>query len=141
MNQQPTWKQIIIVTILVAVLDALWIGYLSGDLYPKAVLATTGSPLTGNVRVYSAGVAYLLLILGLSYLAVNQVNLLPTENLLQSSLIWGGLFGLITYGIFNATNHAIFPGWDLKVSVIDTIWGMTLGFLVTYLTHQISARI
>ena len=71
-----------------------------------------------------------------------QVNILAAvyPNMSKSwykSLIDGALIGLITYGTFDLTSHALFKGWSWSITIPDILWGMFLcgvvsliGFLV-----------
>ena len=43
------------------------------------------------------------------------------------------LLGLLTYGIFEGTNRAIFSKWTIKFMAIDTLWGGILFATVLYL--------
>jgi uncharacterized membrane protein len=36
------------------------------------------------------------------------------------------LYGLIIYGVYNMTNHAVLRDYSLVVSAIDTLWGSVL---------------
>ena len=47
------------------------------------------------------------------------------------------LLGLLTYGIYDFTNYAIFTKWDLKASIVDMIWGGVLFALVANLHSKI----
>ena len=57
-----------------------------------------------------------------------------------SSLIYGGLYGLTVYGVFDFTNMAIFDNYELPVAVLDTVWGGFICALVTYLSFQIKEK-
>lgn len=43
------------------------------------------------------------------------------------------LLGLLTYGIFEGTNRAIFSKWTIQFMAIDTLWGGILFATVLYL--------
>lgn len=43
------------------------------------------------------------------------------------------LLGLLTYGIFEGTNRAIFSKWTIQFMTIDTLWGGILFATVLYL--------
>jgi uncharacterized membrane protein len=42
------------------------------------------------------------------------------------ALVWGALFGAVTYGIYDFTNFSVLANWPLKITLIDFIWGMVL---------------
>jgi len=123
-------QNIIKIVIFLLIFDGIWLGIISRNFYQQAIQAVTGQ--TDNaVRTYSIPIVYVLLVAGIYLFVLPRVD---QADLLRSSIFWGGLFGFITYAIFDFTNHAIFPGWDLKTSVIDTMWGTFLSASVTYLT-------
>jgi uncharacterized membrane protein len=58
------------------------------------------------------------------------------ENALNDSLKYGGLFGLVIYGIFDFTNLALFKNYELSTAIFDVIWGSLLYFGTAYLTFN-----
>tara|TARA_Y100000389_G_C17122685_1_gene346225 strand:- start:123 stop:527 length:405 start_codon:yes stop_codon:yes gene_type:complete len=44
----------------------------------------------------------------------------------KEAVVYGILVGFVIYGVFNATNYAINKDWSLKLSILDTLWGMTV---------------
>jgi uncharacterized membrane protein len=71
-----------------------------------------------SLRYLSAIIAYLLLALGITYFVVN------TSKDGWKAIGNGIIFGLVSYGIYNATNYALLKDYELKVAVQDTVWGM-----------------
>ena len=51
---------------------------------------------------------------------------------LRDSLVYGGTFGLIVYGVYDATAAAVLKKWDIKLATIDVAWGAFLFFVATY---------
>jgi len=52
--------------------------------------------------------------------------------------IWeAGLLGLATYAVFEFTNYAMFKNYDLKIAIMDSVWGATLFMLTTLIYYQI----
>lgn len=61
---------------------------------------------------------------------------IPLAESTKGTMVWrafrsGGLFGLVLYGVFNATNFAIFSNYSPTVAILDTLWGTFLFFTVT----------
>ena len=69
--------------------------------------------------------SYILPILGLNIFILKE-NKSPLE---------AGLLGFIMYGVFDAVNYTLFTKYNLKLAIIDTLWGATLFYLTTYLTY------
>lgn len=44
------------------------------------------------------------------------------KNSWTHALIFGGLFGLVTYATYDLTNLATIRDWPLSVTIIDLIW-------------------
>lgn len=111
------------------IIDAIWLGGIAKNFYGEAIKNTVGG--NGNFRIYSAVIVYCLLVIGIYIFVLPKIS---KQDALKDAILWGGLFGLIVYGIFDFTNHAIFPGWGLKVSIVDMIWGGFVTTLAAYLT-------
>ncbi len=56
------------------------------------------------------------------------------------ALLFGALFGLITYGTFDLTNLALLKNWPVLVTIVDLIWGMFLSALVSLITYFIAVK-
>jgi uncharacterized membrane protein len=56
------------------------------------------------------------------------------------ALLVGMLFGFITYSTYDLTNLATLKDWPLKITIIDLIWGSSLGGLVSTVTFFIAKR-
>ena len=57
------------------------------------------------------------------------------------ALLFGALFGLITYATYDLTNLATLKDWPLVVTVVDLIWGTVLTASVSVGTYVIAAKI
>jgi uncharacterized membrane protein len=42
------------------------------------------------------------------------------------AFLWGGLFGLILYAVYDLTNLAVLEKWTLRVTIVDMAWGGVL---------------
>jgi len=105
---------LIVVTLIFISLDMVWFSQ-SADMYKATILNIQKTPL--NMRIGSGIFVWILLAAGLK-MFVLEPNMSTTN-----AFIKGAIFGLITYGVFNGTNHAIFENYDLKTSMYDTLWG------------------
>lgn len=56
------------------------------------------------------------------------------------ALLVGMLFGFITYSTYDLTNLATLKDWPIKITIIDLIWGSSLGGLVSTVTFFIAKR-
>ncbi len=102
------------VLVAVAVLDAVWLGVLTKELYRREM----GSLMADSFRVLPAVLFYVLYPLAVVYLVlVNQ-----PAGWLDAALRSAAL-GLASYGAYNLTNLAIVRGWPVGLSLIDWTWG------------------
>jgi uncharacterized membrane protein len=69
-----------------------------------------------------AGISYIILTLGWIVFVANQLNVTSKYTDLLSTAV---MYGLVVYGIFNATLYAMFKNWDYSVSIRDTAWGVS----------------
>lgn len=97
---------------VILLMDFIWLGFIARPFYGRQI----GS-LMGNTNYAAAAVVYILLAAGVVLFA------LPHAKSYPQALLWGAVFGLITYGIYDFTNLAILKNWTLTISVADMLWG------------------
>jgi uncharacterized membrane protein len=98
-------------------------------MYASYISKIQNSPL--DPKVLPAFLAYLLMILGLVFIVFDSIKKDPSENILYLSFRYGWVFGLVVYGVYNATNYAIFKNYSIKMALIDTLWGSFVYFFAT----------
>ena len=124
--------KLIVSAILLLILDLIWIvGYMANG-YRKMIRKIQGSDM--QVNVIYAILSYTLMIIGLNVFVIPSIN---KENLIIDSLKYGFLFGIVLYGVYDFTIGAVLKDWNMKLAILDILWGGTLYFLVTYLTFKI----
>ena len=124
--------RIILTIVCLLVLDFTWI-FLNKNMYDQMVKNVQHSTMM-NVRMISAILAYILMIVGFIFIIVPQiVQINKNKNKFVTALRYGGLFGLVVYGIYNTTNYAIFTDYPLHVALMDTAWGVSVYTLTTYI--------
>jgi|TARA_B100001287_G_C22686548_1_gene534135 uncharacterized membrane protein len=79
-----------------------------------------------KVKIIPAIVCYALLIIALNYFILRT----------HRPILEAFLLGFIIYGVFDATNYAIFKKWDLRLAISDAIWGGVLFALTTYFVYS-----
>ena len=116
-------KSNIIATLVLLILDFLWIGLFMGEQYGILVPKIQSTPM--RVNPISAFLAYMLMAIGLILFVVPNIS---KQNALQDSLMYGFLFGLVVYGVYDFTAGAVFENWDWDLAMKDILWG---GFVYT----------
>ena len=116
------------------VIDILWLGLFAKKMYQSQI----GFILAKKPNWYAAIVFYILYIVFLLIFAVMPAL---DKGSLTDSMLYGALYGFITYATYDLTNLATLDKWPLKVTIIDIIWGTFLGFSVSTLTFLIGSLI
>lgn len=101
------------------VMDAIYVG-LSREYYLGHVARVAGSSPKDAVKIgLCALAAYALMALGWATIVVPSVR----KGRVLAAAKTGALYGLVLYGVFNATTGAMFDKWGLDVMARDTAWG------------------
>jgi len=125
-------KYLIKITIIILILDHIWISNYMGKIFSKLVKKITNKKMKVNLN--AAILSYTCMILGLRYLGFPLVK---KETLLYDSFIYGTLLGLLSFGVFDFTNKAVFQNYTWKVVFIDIAWGVFLNIVTLYLSKII----
>ena len=110
--------EIIKPSLTMLILDFIWLTMFMSKRYKVMIKDIQGEELKVNI-LYAAFV-YLLMIIG------QQVYVKPLIKSKKDVLIYGGLFGLIVFGVYDLTAGAVIKKWDLKLAIIDILWGVFL---------------
>lgn len=112
-------------------IDMLWLGVIAKNFYGRQI----GSLIKEKVNWPAAIIFYALFVFGLVFFVIVPA----VENTFWlAALSRGGLFGLITYATYDLTNLATLKNWPLKLSIVDILWGVVLGSLVSTITYFVS---
>lgn len=80
---------------------------------------------------------YILIPLGIFLFVLPKID---KKQWIKSCILWGFLYGIIVYGIFDFTNLVLFEDYTLKLSIIDTIWGGILTAISLLITYYIGIK-
>jgi len=122
---------LISLTLFVLILDICWLT-LSRQGYSHLVQRVQGAPI--QIQYAPAVASYICVILAITVFAIPMIEAKMKQNkhLLQTCLLYGGGLGFVIYGVFNFTNMAIFKNYDPIMAAKDTLWGVTLFTVSTY---------
>ena len=101
------------ISIIMLIIDVIYLK-LNNKFYAKLVKKIQNKKLKTNI-IY-ATFAYLCMIISHYKFANSNLDCI--------------ILGLAMYGVWNGTNGAIFDKWNLKVTLIDTSWGILLNLMV-----------
>ena len=102
--------------------DILYV-YMSRDYYNSKVKKIQGKPMTlNNYKYLSALISYIILGVVWYYLIGTYIT---KEKTFIEVIQRGLLIALAIYGVFNTTLFVMFDGWDIYITIRDTLWGIT----------------
>jgi len=116
--------EFVVTAIILVAIDAIYLKLIA-PFYNIQVKKIQGNEI--NFRMYSAFIVYIILITGLYYFVIG-----PNRTAKE-----GAFFGLVVYGVFDFTNHAILDNYSLPLAIMDTIWGSILCGTTTYLVKKL----
>lgn len=115
------------------VLDALWLGFVMADFYRRhlAHLARMSEGRLDPIWPVAA-LVYPTLAAGVTVLVVSRAKT-PME-----ALALGAFFGLVTYGVYDLTNHSTLRDWPAILTVTDIAWGAVLCGVTAWITFSLA---
>ncbi len=116
------------------VFDMVWLGLVAKKLYAKQI----GFLLKPDVNWTAAISFYLLFIVGLVLFVVSPAL---EKHSWMHALVFGALFGLITYATYDLTNLATTRDWPLLITFVDMAWGTVLSASVCTIAYFIAEKL
>jgi uncharacterized membrane protein len=115
-------------------IDMVWLGLIAKGFYAKQI----GHLMKTDINWTAAILFYLLFIAGLVLFVIIPA---VEKNSWVHSLLFGALFGFITYATYDLTNLATLKDWPVLVTIVDLIWGAVLAASVSIVTYFIANTI
>ena len=115
----------IVSSILLVLVDSIYLYFIGKPVFDKTVAAIQNSSLVVNIA--PAVFTYILMAILLNYFIIS----------VNKSAFDAFILGFCTYGIFDFTNMAIFKKYNLRTAITDTLWGAILFFSVTTITYYL----
>lgn len=109
-------------------LDYLWLGVLMPEFYSQqlgSLARRAGNDM--DVIWWSASLVYLIIPAGLIWFVLPK----------RRTFLWGSVFGVILYGVYDFTNYATLSGWPLALVFLDTLWGAIICGVTSFLAGWI----
>ncbi len=115
-------------------IDMVWLGLVAKNFYRNQI----GFLLKSDFN-WAAAIAFYILFIGGLVLFV----IMPAveKDSWKHALLFGALFGLITYATFDLTSLAMFKDWPIQVTIVDLIWGTVLAASVSTATYFIASKL
>ncbi len=116
------------------VIDMIWLVLVAKRFYQDQI----GFLMKPDINWMAAVIFYLLFIAGLVIFVISPA---VEKHSWFHSLVYGALFGLITYATYDLTNLATLKDWPVLVTVVDLIWGTVLASTISVITYFIANKI
>ncbi|MCA9765790.1 MAG: DUF2177 family protein [Carnobacterium sp.] len=113
------------------IIDLIWLGLVAKNLYRQEL----GFIMSDKPNWVAAIIFYLIFIAGLVFFVINPAII---DNSWTYALFAGMFLGFLTYATYDLTNLATLKDWPLKITIIDLVWGTTLGGSVSVLTFFVA---
>jgi uncharacterized membrane protein len=116
------------------VIDMVWLILIAKKFYQQQI----GFLMKPDINWFAAIIFYLLFIAGLVIFVISPA---VEKHSWVNAILFGALFGLITYATYDLTNLATLKDWPLLVTVVDLIWGTVLAASISGITYFIASKI
>ena len=114
--------------------DLVWLIFVARSFYQKQI----GFLMKPDINWFAAIIFYMLFIAGLVIFVISPA---VEKHSWVHAILFGALFGLITYATYDLTNLATLKDWPLLVTVVDLIWGTVLAASISGITYFIAGKI
>jgi uncharacterized membrane protein len=116
---------------LFLVIDYLWLGVIMSKFYKTELgsLARVQGDALAPV-IWAAAVVYVLIPLGIVLFVLPRVS---PDHLIASALMWGFIYGIVLYGVYDMTNYSLVSSWSLRMSLVDILWGGSINAVASCL--------
>ena len=111
-------RQFGIALVTLIVLDGVWLGVVMTDFYRRS-LAPMARMADGSLDPIwpVAALVYPVIALGLVVFVLGRART-PID-----ALALGALFGVVTFAVYDLTNHATLREWRSVMTIVDIAWG------------------
>jgi uncharacterized membrane protein len=122
------YSEIAISGLVMLGLDAVYLSMIKKSYLQQIENIQSTKPIVNMVGVF---LSYSFLVFGINYFILQK----------KASLLDAFLFGIVIYGVYDATVYALFTKWSINLAIIDTLWGGILMMTTAYLTYTVSRLI
>jgi uncharacterized membrane protein len=115
-------------------IDMIWLGLVAKNFYSQHL----GFLMRPDVNWTAAIIFYLLFIAGLVLFVISPS--VEAQSWVRA-LVYGALFGLVTYSTYDLTNLATVKNWPMIVTIVDLVWGTVLSASVSVVSWFIATKL
>lgn len=115
-------------------IDLVWLMWLARPTY----VAEMGNLLRKEPQLFAAVAFYLLYATGLMFFAIAPGL---KSGSATYALFLGAALGLVAYGTYDLTNLSVVEGFNLRIAIIDLMWGTVLSGVTAALVVAVTSKI
>ncbi len=115
-------------------IDMVWLGLVAKNFYRAQI----GTLMKTDINWAAAIIFYLIFIVGFVVFVIQPAL---EKGSWTHALLFGALFGLVSYATYDLTNLAVVKDWPLLVTIVDLTWGAVLAASVSTVTYAIATKI
>ena len=123
-------KMYVVALVVFLLIDIVWLAVIAKNLYQKEL----GFIMSPKPNWGAAILFYLIFIVGLVFFVIHPAI---EKDGWSYALFAGILFGFVSYSTYDLTNLATLADWPIKITIIDLIWGSSLGGAVSTISFYI----
>ncbi|HMB17395.1 MAG TPA: DUF2177 family protein [Candidatus Paceibacterota bacterium] len=124
-------KIFLIILPIYLLIDFIWLGVVMKGFYNNQFRSLNEEGVLMK-NWFVALFVYFLIPAGIIFFVMPKISGFGFDNFLL-----GGLYGLIVYGVYDLTNYATLADWGLKITIVDTLWGIFICGFLSYLLPYI----
>jgi uncharacterized membrane protein len=117
-------KKVVLSIVLLICLDFIFLN-LFADNFKQQVLNVQHSPM--RLKLLPSIVCYIVLVFGINYFILQR----------DSKVLDAILLGIVINTVYETTNMAIFDKWDVKLVIVDSLWGGILFGSTTFIINNL----
>jgi uncharacterized membrane protein len=122
-----------IALVVLIVLDGIWLGFVMKDFYRRSLAPIARMADGGLDPIWPiAALVYPVIALGLAVFVLSRASSPANAALL------GALFGMISFSVYDLTNHATLRDWKTVMTLVDIGWGGVSCGLASFVAATVS---
>jgi uncharacterized membrane protein len=113
-----SWRHFFIALLVLVVLDGIWLGVVMRSFYRDSLAPLARMRDGGLDPVWPVvALVYPIMAVGLTIFVLGRAT-----SSAQAALL-GAVFGVVTFSVYDLTNHATLRDWRTAMTVVDILWG------------------
>lgn len=116
--------------------DFVFLGFFMKDFWKKELGPSMRENITFKSMFLPGLMVYIFLALGIILFVLPiAMNLNFTE-----AFLYGAIFGMIVYGVYDLTNYIIITNYTWRLALIDIVWGSIISGIAVLLLKFVSTN-